>query len=56
MDERKLEKSEGMVENDNEHTTWVEYRLNGEVVHRSAHVMLKKPAVFADVAAGDFNG
>lgn len=42
MDESLLEKREGNVDNDNEYTTWVEYWLDGELVHRSAHVQLKK--------------
>ena len=42
MDESLLEKREGSVDNDNELTTWVEYWLNDELVHRSAHVTLKK--------------
>lgn len=41
MDESLLEKREGVVDNENEHTTWVEYWLNGELVHRSVHVGLK---------------
>ena len=43
MDDSLLEKREGVVDNDNENTTWVEYWLDGELVHRSAHVTLKKP-------------
>jgi len=43
MDDSLLEKREGVVDNDNENTTWVEYWLEGELVHRSAHVTLKKP-------------
>ena len=43
MEESLLEKKEGSVDNDNESTTWVEYWLDGELVHRSAHVTLKKP-------------
>jgi len=48
MDESLLEKKTGEVDNENEFTTWVEYRKPGteEIVHRSAHVTLKK-AVFA---------
>ena len=46
MDETLLEKKEGSVDDDNEYTTWVAYWLDGELVHRSAHVTLKKP-VFA---------
>jgi len=42
MDDSALEKREGSVDNDNEFTTWVEYWLDGELVHRSAHVTLKK--------------
>ena len=41
-----LEKREGTVDNDNETTTWVEYWLDEELVHRSAHVTLKKMPVF----------
>lgn len=53
MDEALLEKREGEVDDENEHTTWVEYWLDGELVHRSVHVHLKK-ALFATVEAGDF--
>lgn len=42
MDDALLEKREGSVDNDNEFTTWVEYWHEGELVHRSAHVTLKK--------------
>lgn len=42
MDDSLLEKREGNVDNENEFTTWVEYWLEGELVHRSAHVTLKK--------------
>ena len=47
MDEALLEKREGSLDNDNESTTWVEYWLEGELVHRSAHVTLKKMPTFA---------
>jgi hypothetical protein len=43
MDENLLEKKEGGFEDDNEKTTWVEYWLDNELVHRSAHVTLKAP-------------
>ncbi len=46
MDDSLLEKREGTVDNDNELTTWIEYWLDGELVHRSAHVTLKKPLPF----------
>ena len=47
MDESLLEKREGSVDNDNELTTWVEYWLDGELIHRSVHVTLKKVPSFA---------
>lgn len=53
MEESLLEKREGTIDNDNEHTTWVEYWHEGKLVHRSVHVALKKPAVWSipEVAA-----
>ena len=51
MDESLLEKREGNIDNENEYTTWVEYWLEGELVHRSAHVQLKKAVTFAAEAA-----
>jgi hypothetical protein len=54
MDDSLLEKREGSMDNNNEHTTWVEYWLEGELVHRSAHVSLKtSPALFAETASFD---
>lgn len=51
MDESLLEKREGFIDTDNEHTTWVEYWHQGELVHRSAHVVLKKAMVLSAEAA-----
>jgi len=52
MDESLLEKREGTVDNDNELTNWVEYWLEGELVHRSAHVTLKKmPPIGGEAAS-----
>jgi len=51
MDDSLLEKREGTVDNDNETTTWVEYWLDGELVHRSAHVTLKKTVTLASSVA-----
>ena len=52
MDDSLLEKREGTVDNDNELTTWVEYWLAGELVHRSAHVTLKKmPPIGGEAAS-----
>ena len=51
MDDSLLEKKEGSLDNDVEFTTWTEYWLDGELVHRSAHVTLKtSPALFAEAA------
>jgi hypothetical protein len=52
MDDSLLEKKEGSLDNDNEFTTWTEYWLNDELVHRSVHVTLKtSPVLFAEAAA-----
>ena len=51
MDDSQLEKREGTVDNDNELTTWVEYWLEGELVHRSVHVQLKQNVLADGVAA-----
>ena len=53
MDESLLEKREGQSDTDTETTEWVEYWLDGELVHRSVHVKLKHAAV-ADGAATSF--
>lgn len=53
MDEALLECRRGLVDDDNEHTEWVEYWLADELVHRSVHVQLKQPVIgFAE--AGRF--
>ena len=54
MDDSQLEKREGTVDNENELTSWVEYWLDGELVHRSAHVTLKKMPTFAGGEAASF--
>ena len=51
LDDSLLEKKEGVVDNDNETATWVEYWLEGELVHRSAHVTLKKPLTYVAAEA-----
>ena len=55
MDESLLEKRVGNVDNDHEYTTWVEYWLDGELVHRSVHVTLKKMPSFVGAEAASFN-
>ena len=42
IEEILLEKTIGAIDNNVENTDWVEYRFNGKLVHRSAHVRLKK--------------
>jgi hypothetical protein len=47
MDDSLLEKREGSDETDSETISFTEYWLNGEMVHRSVHVVLKRN-VFAE--------
>ena len=51
MDDSLLEMREGSLDNDNETTTWVEYWMDEELVHRSAHVRLKKSVSLSAEAA-----
>ena len=51
MDDSLLVKKEGGFEDDNECTTWVEYWLGEELVHRSANVNLKLPVAGEAIAA-----
>ena len=53
MDESLLDKREGQSDTETETTEWVEYWLEGELVHRSVHVKLKHAAL-ADGAASSF--
>jgi hypothetical protein len=46
MDDSLLVKQEGSVDNEDEFTTWTEYWLLDELVHRSVHVTLKKSPTF----------
>lgn len=51
MDDSLLVKKEGVVDNENEYTTWIEYWLGEECVHRSVHVTVKKmPSMFGEMA------
>lgn len=47
MDESLLEKREGSIDTDTETTSWVEYWYEGELVHRSVNMVLKR-GVFAE--------
>ena len=52
MDEALLDKREGTIDNDNETTTWIEYWLGEELVHRSVNVQLKRTVVsFGETAS-----
>ena len=51
MDESLLHKSVGSTESDKEIISWVEYRLDDELVHRSVHVVLKQNVAADGVAA-----
>jgi len=52
MDDSLLVRKDGNMENDNEKTSWVEYYLGDELVHRSVHVELKNPLV-AETTLGE---
>jgi hypothetical protein len=54
MEESLLEKRVGTVDNDHEYTAWVEYWLDGELVHRSVHVQLKQGPAFAGAETASF--
>lgn len=51
MDTSLLEKREGVDENDNERAEWIEYWLDGELVHRSVHLTLKKFTLTGEAVA-----
>jgi len=51
MDDSLLMKQEGSIDTENELTSWTEYWLDGELVHRSVHVLLKKNVAAEGVAA-----
>jgi len=51
IDDSLLEKREGVDENDNERAEWVEYWLDGELVHRSVHLTLKKYSLTGEAIA-----
>ena len=54
MDDSLLVKQEGSLDNDIETTTWTEYYLDGELVHRSVHVTLKQAPTFVGAEAASF--
>jgi hypothetical protein len=50
MDEALLVKTEGELDDENEHTVWQEWRLDGKIVKRGAHVQLKKNVIAEGIA------
>jgi hypothetical protein len=47
MKESALDKLDGVIDNENERTYWVEYRIPGNplIVHRSVDMILKQASV-----------
>lgn len=54
MDESLLEKRTGVDDNESEHVEWTEYWLDGELVHRSVHMTLKKFTITGEAVAASF--
>ena len=54
MDDSLLLKKEGVEDTENETTRWVEYWLDGELVHRSVDMVLKKYDVSGLPVAASF--
>ena len=54
MDDTLLEKKTGTIDNENETINWVEYWLEGELVHRSVDMILKKVDIFGVPVAATF--
>ena len=46
-----LERLHGVAEDEIEIRHWVEYRLAGELLHRSVHLTLKQTPAFTEAAA-----
>jgi len=51
IEESLLTRTSGEIDNENEHTVWTEWRLDGKIVKRGAHVHLKKNVAAEAVAA-----
>jgi hypothetical protein len=52
QEESALARTLGFEERPTEFVVWIEYRLDGELVRRDAHVILKQPSVTADALVG----
>lgn len=51
LEESLLQKTDGEIDDENEHTVWTEWRLDGKIVKRGAHVLLKKNVIADGIAA-----
>lgn len=51
MDESDLARTVGFEDRPNEFVVWVEWRYQGELVRRDAHVVLKEASAIADALA-----
>lgn len=51
IDESLVEYTEGVLDDDNERTEWREWRLDGKIVKRGAHVRLKRNVAAEAIAA-----
>lgn len=54
MDESLLEKRTGVDDNESERVEWTEYWHEGELVHRSVHMTLKKFTITGEAVAASF--
>jgi hypothetical protein len=54
MDDSLLEKRTGEEDNERENIKWVEYWLDGELVHRSVDMVLKQATVAGFAVAASF--
>ena len=51
MEESLLVKTSGVIDDDNEYTTWEKWSLDGKYVKEAAHITLKKGLVVEGIVA-----
>ncbi len=54
IDESVLARTVGFEDRPSEFVVWVEWRLDGELVRRDAHVILKETSAVAGAVVGGF--
>jgi len=54
LEETSLARTVGFEDRPTEFVVWVEWKLEGELVRRDAHVILKQPSATADALVGNF--